>query len=322
MQYPEPEQDVTQRGAAWFLSGLILCGLSGCVAPPPQVAGVRPVPRPAVPAPVPPPASSAMARHFALVEADLLANGLLREDGDAADVPFSRAALVENFVRIALYDEYVTYSGQVVAMETESRLRRWEQPIRLAIVFGATIPEATRRASRDEIVSFAARLQRLTGVPFQISEPEAANFHVLILNEDERQGFGPDLQRLVPGIDATAVGTIAGMPRSTFCLVLAFSENGASTYSRAVAVIWGEHPDRLRRSCIHEELAQGMGLANDSPAARPSIFNDDEEFALLTPHDELLLRILYDRRLRPGMAPAEARPIVETIAAELVPGES
>ncbi|MGB5870515.1 MAG: DUF2927 domain-containing protein, partial [Albidovulum sp.] len=58
------------------------------------------------------------------------------------------------------------------------------------------------------------------------------------------------------------------------------------------------------------------------PKARPSIFNDSEEFAALTTQDEMMLRILYDKRLRPGMTLAEARPIVETIAAELLPGES
>ena len=85
-----------------------------------------------------------------------------------------------------------------------------------------------------------------------------------------------------------------------------------------MAVIRAELPPLLRTSCIHEELAQGMGLANDSPGARPSIFNDDEEFALLTRHDELLLRILYDPRLRPGMSEAEAAPIVRRIATELL----
>jgi hypothetical protein len=87
-------------------------------------------------------------------------------------------------------------------------------------------------------------------------------------------------------------------------------------------VIRAEHPDLLRLSCLHEEVAQGLGLANDSPTARPSIFNDDEEFALLTRHDELLLRILYDARLRPGMQSREAAPIARAIAEELVGGET
>ena len=89
-----------------------------------------------------------------------------------------------------------------------------------------------------------------------------------------------------------------------------------------MAVIRSELPQRMFQSCVHEELAQGMGLANDSPRARPSIFNDDEEFAYLTRHDELLLRILYDPRLVPGMTEAEARPVVQTIATELLGGNS
>ena len=103
-----------------------------------------------------------------------------------------------------------------------------------------------------------------------------------------------------------------------FCTVFAYSRGASPVYSNAVALIRAELPPLLQTSCIHEELAQGMGLANDSPAARPSVFNDDEEFALLTRHDELLLRILYDPRLRPGMSAAEAEPIVRQIATELV----
>ena len=79
------------------------------------------------------------------------------------------------------------------------------------------------------------------------------------------------------------------------------SPGAGAAYSNAVAVIRAELPDRMRLSCIHEELAQGMGLANDSPDARPSIFNDDEEFAYLTTHDERMLRML-------AAAPGETVP--------------
>jgi hypothetical protein len=89
-----------------------------------------------------------------------------------------------------------------------------------------------------------------------------------------------------------------------------------------VAVIPSEHPDLMRLACIHEELAQSLGLPNDSKAARPSIFNDDQEFALLTRQDELMLQILYSPALSPGMTGAEARPIVETLANNLFGGDS
>ena len=73
-----------------------------------------------------------------------------------------------------------------------------------------------------------------------------------------------------------------------------------SIYSAVIILIRAEHPPLTRLSCVHEEMAQAMGLPNDSPEARPSLFNDSLEFALLTEHDAILLRMLYDPRLRPG----------------------
>src|SRR5690606_31884228 len=93
-------------------------------------------------------------------------------------------------------------------------------------------------------------------------------------------------------------------------------------YRHAIAFIRSEHPDLLRQSCIHEELAQGLGLANDSPRARPSIFNDDDEFALLTTQDEELLRLLYSPRFTPGMSLETAQPILTQLVAEQQGGNS
>ncbi|WP_095590410.1 DUF2927 domain-containing protein [Actibacterium ureilyticum] len=290
---------------------------SGTVPPPAEPA------KPEPPTPQPPSkASQSIARHFARVQADLVARGLLRTDGGGPDVPFDAKMLAEDFVRIALYDEYVTNGGVLVARETESRLRRWKDPIALGVVFGDSVPAAKRAKDKAIIASYAARLRRVSGHPIFVVPPEHANYHLLILNEDERRALGPRLQDLVPGVDDTVIRTITQMPRSTFCLVFASSEGASPNYKQAVAVIRSEHPDLLRKSCIHEELAQGMGLANDSPQARPSIFNDDEEFALLTTHDELLLKMLYDPRLRPGMTPDEARPIVQALSRQLLGGES
>jgi hypothetical protein len=142
------------------------------------------------------------------------------------------------------------------------------------------------------------------------------------MNADALAASGPLLRQLVPGISDATIREIETLDRNTFCSVYAFSRSGQFEYIAAIAVIRDEHPDLLRRSCVHEEIAQGLGLPNDSAAARPSIFNDDEEFALLTRMDEQMLRILYDRRLRLGMTPAEARPIVRIIAEELSGGQS
>ena len=148
------------------------------------------------------------------------------------------------------------------------------------------------------------------------------NFLISIVSEDERRALGPELRAALPDLSAQDVAGITDLPRSTYCIVLAQSAGSTGVYQHAFAVIRAEHPDLLRLSCIHEEIAQGLGLPNDSPMARPSIFNDDEEFALLTRMDELMLRILYNPALRPGMTEAEARPIVAELAQRLVDGET
>ncbi len=310
-----------------LVAGLVL--LAACE--PPGNTGPSMVPPPVVmppdlPDPIAPLVRSQksldLERHYNRVQADLLAQGLLRTDGGGPDTPFAAHNLADNFVRIALFDEYVSRGGRLVAEQTESQLRRWDDPVRMHMTFGKTIPPLQRARDGGALKNYAARLRAASGHPVSVSSRANANFHVLMLHEDERSSYGPELRKLVPGIGDTAVRTIETMPRETFCLVFAFSRASDPSYTRAVAVIRGEHPDLLRLSCIHEELAQGLGLANDSPVARPSIFNDDEEFGLLTRHDELLLRMLYDRRLKTGMTAMTARPIMNVIARELTGGES
>ena len=303
-------------------------GVSALAACDPGGVKTSPVPsaRPAIPAsgPVvtqPSAASRDLGNYFLRVQQDLVAQGLLRTDGGGPDTPFSRRQLVDNFIRIALFEEFANLGGTLVAQQTESRLHRWQVPIRMAVHFGDSVPLAQRDRDRSSVTAYASRLARLTGHPISQS-PGNANYHVFIVNEDERRAIGPQLRTIIPDISPGAIATVVGMRRSTFCLVFARDASSNGAYTQAVAVIRGEHPDLLRLSCIHEELAQGLGLSNDSPAARPSVFNDDEEFGLLTTHDELLLRMLYDPRMRPGMTAAEARPIAEVIASELLGGES
>jgi hypothetical protein len=85
---------------------------------------------------------------------------------------------------------------------------------------------------------------------------------------------------------------------------------------RRVQIYITPYPDELRRHCIAEELTQALGLADDSRLVRDSIFNDASARQRIAPWDALMVRILYDPRLRPGMHKTEAMPIVRRIIAE------
>ncbi len=315
-------QRVSKTAATVVVAAL---GLAACDVGLPQTA-----PRPPIIADPSPPAvalpqsaaSAAAQAYYAQVQQALLSQGLLRTDGGGADTPYNDRMLAENFIRIALFDEYARdSSGATVQRQTVSHLRRWTTPVRIGLRFGASVPDDKRATDRARVASYLARLQGLTGHPIRLDDGNP-NFLVYIVNEDERRALGPALRSALPGIASPDVAGMTDMPRSTYCLVYAQSDSSTSVYSGAFAVIRAEHPDLLRLSCLHEEIAQGLGLPNDSPTARPSIFNDDEEFALLTRQDEAMLRLLYNPALRPGMTEAEARPIIYSLASRLIGGES
>ncbi|MFL2811260.1 MAG: DUF2927 domain-containing protein [Paracoccaceae bacterium] len=248
----------------------------------------------------------------------LKSQGLLRTDNGAIDSPYNAKTLSENFLKIALYDEYKIENGSYVAKETKSKLKRWENPIIINIIHGETNTRKQIEADTKNIERFARRLSNLTNLPIEIGTMPG-NFILLFLDENEQKRFGKELETLMPLLTPSMAKAITSSPRTTFCFAFTFTKPPKDyEYVSAIILIKSEHKNLMRKSCIHEEMAQAMGLSNDSKFAKPSIFNDDEEFALLTNHDENLLKILYDNRLQPGMGVNETQQIVTKIAKELL----
>lgn len=285
--------------------------------PTPQARPDRPVAQPE-PTPASPSAEAiALRRYYARVQEDLLARGLLRTDGGGVDTPFTDRMLARNFERIALAEEYSRGAGLQPSSGELGDIKKWTEPVRVQVIFGDSVSDEDKTQDRVFLESYTRRLGNVSGHPVSMVTSRA-NFHVLVMGQDDKDQLRQTLDRIAPGIGASTRAVFLNLPRSIHCLVVAFAENSASNaYREAVALVRSEHPDLTRQACYHEELAQGLGLANDDPNARPSIFNDDEEFALLTSHDEMLLKILYDPRLTPGMSADQVRPIVTRIAEDL-----
>ncbi|MBS0125590.1 DUF2927 domain-containing protein [Thetidibacter halocola] len=312
---------------------IALAGLTACETSPlaPRRTAVTPAERPAnlapIPAPTPGPSvaeaeSRALSAYYRRVQSDLLVRGLLRTDGGGPDTQFTDTMLARNFAKIALAEEYERGAGLTPSRGGSSAIKKWLKPIRISAEFGASVGQDQRVIDRNELGVYARKLSRISGHPITLTD-QNPNFHVLFYGAPEYDQVAPRIRQIVPDVNPKALDVFDNLPREIHCLVIAFSETpGGYEYGTAIALIRAEHPELLRRSCIHEEIAQGMGLGNDDPRARPSIFNDDDEFALLTRHDEMLLEILYDPRLRPGMSASEAMPIVREKAAALVGGGS
>ncbi|MGH1465905.1 MAG: DUF2927 domain-containing protein [Cognatishimia sp.] len=305
---------MTKLGAT--LAGLVICALSACEIALPTKVAPTPV---AVPLPATPSAASkSIKRYYANLQNDLLAQGLMRDDGGGADTTYTADMLARNFERIAFYDEH-QIGARLQDSTGEARLlARWDMPVRMSVEFGPSVGKTQITQDRETVSSFAKRLAQVTDHPISTVRARA-NFHVLVVGEDDRPAMAPRLTDLLPSLTTAHRALLQNLPRDMHCLVIvSHSDTDLPRILSAVAIVRAEHPDLLRKACFHEEIAQGFGLVNDSPQARPSIFNYDDEFALLTSHDEALLNMLYDQRLSIGMTAEQARPIIRILAHERV----
>lgn len=246
---------------------------------------------------------------YAAYQAALIADGDLRIDSAPIDAPFGASDLVTNFERIALHHEADIRKGGSERNWADNPLVRWGGPIHWQMLGKGITP-----ADRAEVRRLMRRIASLTGL--EIEETRAGlNFVVLIPESGEREAFAEVLSARHP-----AMGEIFRVWRQTPALVCVatnlFSAKDEYRIARTLVVIGSEVRGLLRNACLHEEIVQSLGLGNDHPDVRPSIFNDDGEFALMTAHDEYLLRILYDPRLHPGMSARQAMPLVRRIVDE------
>lgn len=251
---------------------------------------------------------------YSRYEARQVSEGYLRGDITPEDAPYTNDDLVRNFEIVALNSEFTRTGTDLLQETSPTRLARWEKQVRYRLS-GAGVTKADREA----YAALTKRLSELTGR--DIRETGArGDITIMILNEAERQELVRDIRRRriddrmrlvvrwASAIDYPCVGQIG------------FEDGDSGEITSALIAVKGELSGMLRQTCIHEELAQTMGLINDDNSVRPSIFNDDQEFALLTEHDEFLLRMLYDPSLSPNMTAEEARPLLPEIVAKLRPG--
>ena len=239
--------------------------------------------------------------------ARLKAEGKLRTDRAPSDAPFSNDDLVRNFINIAL--QYAPDDLE----RLPTPLSKWAGPIRYGIE-GASVTEPDRRALHHLMTRFS----RLIGLTV-VESSQDRNFEILIFDDSEAAAYVENVREEWGRYPARLMAEVFQAPDCSF-IIFGTAED-ENVIGEAVTFHRAGLPEDYRQQCFHEEIAQSLGLFNDDPEARPSIFNDDEEFAFLTLHDEYLLRILYDARLRPGMTPEVVRPIIAEIVEEMRPRE-
>ena len=251
--------------------------------------------------------------YWSEYEQSLRRAGGLRTERDPPEITFSNAQFLRNFREIMFYDEYAEEDGEFVLKRVPRLLekRRGETTYTLS-------GKSVQATDRQQVAGIALRISEAIGIDVRKSE-EAADISIFIGDHAERLQLADFFETRYP--DSPLVDELRNGLGDNVCVAVPFYSEDSNEDASYLILIPGELSGILRQACIEEEFGQAFGPAADFDGARPSIFNDDQEFALFTAHDELLFRVLYDRRLRAGMSEQEAMPIVERIIAELRPNE-
>jgi hypothetical protein len=252
-----------------------------------------------------------LSQVYAAIEETYRAEGKFRAEYDPLDAPLDAATIIKNFAYVAQRSETNVVDGTAITKGAPQPLVRWDSPINLWTL-GAS------EADKQHIDTLSQRVSELTGLSVsRTRDAQIANLYILVADADERRDLSALIATLGHSNDAP-LGQVWPEQVKFPCITRVAIDPVLHTVQWAMILIKGELNGAFRRSCFTEELVQSLGLFNDGAHIRPSIFNDDAEFIELTRHDEYLLEILYDHRLRPGMSRETAEPIVREIATKLL----
>lgn len=215
-------------------------------------------------------------------------------------------AYLRNFETVAFYREFDPD-------RTRHVLTRWEGPMRVALV--GEVEERYIAYARHHLHDLAD----LTGLEIGLAPLDEANVVVILSRapfERALDSYRP-IYRHFFSSDLAMEQVTAEMRSEATCYARVLTDDKGDVITGAMALIPTDQGRFVVRACLIEELTQAMGLFNDSDDIRPSIFNDSSANMVLTEHDRLLVRLLYDPRLRPGMTWEEAEPVARAVLAEL-----
>lgn len=241
------------------------------------------------------------------IASDLVAAGKLRTERAPLDAPYTKDDLTRIFREIAFSFEFHFKDGKIIDERLEKPLHRWQGEIRYKIIGDAATPE-----DAAEVKRLTKEIASLTGLSFR----QVTGSHDMLISIASPTGAA-DVSAYFGGRNMPVYQRRYNIWRDTPHWICGATMSGATdgTHRLVYAHVFmsSEVTGLLRRSCLHEEIAQALGLTNDHPEARPSVFNDDQEFAILTDYDASLLSMLYDPALRSGMSEEEAMPIVRRL---------
>ena len=202
-------------------------------------------------------------------------------------------------------------------------VKKWTGPIRLTVsaMEGKLIPKADggrelklekirpKKPHVQAIRRHLTTLVGLTGIKTEDSKRVGKPPNLFIKFVPRLAMHAPFL---IKGVDPKVLKRLA---QAGVCYFLTAAKGGDIVWGTIIANI--EMSDQKIASCLLEELTQSLGLPNDSDLVKPSVFNNRSVLQELTRNDKILIRTLYDKRLKAGTPRVEAMAQIGVLIAEV-----
>lgn len=242
-----------------------------------------------------------------MARAALLAFGLLVLAGCVAppdaDITSVRFAPVLQPVGVAranadLAEDFLDLTFALESGEKLDRLVRYESPVRVHVASRALDPY------RVDLDALLARLRAEAGLDIALTEdPRAAQIHVEAVPAAQIARVFPQAACfIVPGETSWA-----GFLRNRGALL---RWSAQTELERAAIFLPTDVTPQDVRDCLHEEITQALGPANDLYRLPDTVWNDDNLHGIATAFDMLILRVLYQPELASGMDRAEVAALL------------
>lgn len=203
---------------------------------------------------------------------------------------------------------FLQFATRSAYSRRDHQVQKWVEGVRYRVVL-----RGGEEALYEKLVDVhMGHLVQLTGLDIQRASRIAdANFVVVMTNDahlvEDSLAFS--------GQGAYGHGDL--FFRHSMCRAsLRADATGAIRHAVAMIPVDRAHSAGQLVGCVAEELTHMMGLTNDTETSLPSIFSHGTVRSFLSGLDTVMLRMLYDSRVKPGMRIDTLRPLLHTIAME------
>lgn len=204
---------------------------------------------------------------------------------------------------IVRYFDTIVFGSEIDPMLASKELAKWDQPLKISLQ-GRPKP-----IHREFVVAHAKTLADLTGLSVSVQPPGEKRGNVTIAFVARA-----DMARIkIPQATPQQLSRLAA-PGG--CYFIAYKKP-LKRIIRAVIVVNVEREEDRINHCLLEELIQSSGLPNDSNDMRPSLFSDYDHLLKPSRVDTILIKTLYDPRVKAGLLREPALTAAKAIIAEL-----